>query len=49
MGDYINHSSDVVIPRLEKRIAELEAQVEALAPKSTVVSEWIYLSPTYVS
>jgi len=37
MSDYINHNSDVVIPRLEKRIAELEAQVEALTSKPTIV------------
>ena len=41
MSDYINHNSDVVIPRLEKRIAELEAQVEALTPKPTVVRRWM--------
>lgn len=29
MSDYSNHDSDVVIPRLKKRIAELEAQAAA--------------------
>ena len=45
MSDYINHNSDVVIPRLEKRIAELEAQVEALTPQPTVESEWLAVYP----
>jgi hypothetical protein len=43
MSDYYYEQLVSCIEKRDQRIAELEAQVEALTPKPTVVSEWGFL------